>query len=179
MPHLLELPQQQKNFCEQTPHEANIPLKFRFSTLEWENMQYMTFVNVNNRGLTTTRGAWEDDMNSWGPAADEADARSRSSSGTPNPNGPKKAKTRMSFKDYKKYKETGIKPPSLPTTASPTPDIQSASTEPNGVNATSLSTSLAQVLSAEAKAGAKVSTDTVNVPSQDTKRFVLHSPGRA
>ena len=176
MPHLLELPQQQKNFCEQTPHEADIPLKFRFNTLEWENMQYMTFVNVSNRGLTTTRGAWEDDMNSWGPAADEADARSRSSSGTPNPDGPKKPKVKIALKDYV-HRKTGIRPPSIPTTASPTPDVQDVFAKSNGVGAQSLSTSLTQVLAEKSSAAKDSATDPVKqvntVTSNSAARFVL------
>lgn len=142
-------------------------------------MQYMTFVNVERRGVTSTRGAWEDDMVRWGRTPEEireAEARSRSSSGTPNPDGPKKPKVKIALKDYV-HRKTGIRPPSIPTTASPTPDVQDVFAKSNGVGAQSLSTSLTQVLAEKSSAAKDSATDPVKqvntVTSNSAARFVL------
>lgn len=94
-------------------------------------------------------------METWQLSPEQLEARSRSNSGTPKPNGTKTFKVKFTQAEYNRWKETGVRPVSQRATASPTPDTQSQAANSNSVNADSLSAELEHVLSAEAAAGRK------------------------
>jgi hypothetical protein len=78
----------------------------------------MTLISNGDRGVGASRGAsdWEDEIYGKSPLS----AAAHSSTSTPNPaRDPKKPSQKISFGDYKNYKQTGVKPSPRPYTATP------------------------------------------------------------
>ena len=76
----------------------------------------MTMISDGDRGVAAARGNWHDEIYNQSPGS----AVSRSSSATPNSRSlkeAKKPKAKISFADYKNFKEKGIKPSPRPVVA--------------------------------------------------------------
>lgn len=78
----------------------------------------MTLISNGDRGVGASKGAsdWEDEVYAKSPLS----AAGHSSTSTPNPmRDTKKPSQKISFGDYKNYKQTGVKPSPRPLTATP------------------------------------------------------------
>lgn len=96
-----------------------------FETWEFEQLQYMTLVPGDVRGVARPRGGWEDEINAMSPAA--ALSRSRSGTATPRDGDRDAAKPRakISLADYKKG--VRAKKPDNPATGEKKSDAQASS----------------------------------------------------
>lgn len=112
----------QANFLPPIPHLLSVPTKdpYRgqclwetnrgtpFETWEFDQLQYMTLIPGDVRGVARPRGGWEDEINARSPYN-----MSRSRSGTITPQGerdPNKPRAKISLADYKNGKRAPKKP---------------------------------------------------------------------
>lgn len=88
--------------------------KLPFEKHEVKQLQYMTMISDGDRGVASAKGDWHDEIYNQSPGSGDA----RSSTTTPNPaKEVKKVANKMSFSDYKNFKEKGIKPSPRPVAA--------------------------------------------------------------
>ena len=106
----------------------------------------MTLISNGDRGVGASKGAsdWEDEIYGKSPLS----TAGRSSTSTPRD--PKKPSQKISFGDYKNYKQTGIKPSPRPYTA--TPELKARQDAPGhtrNTSAVSASTPMSRLPSSE------------------------------
>lgn len=100
IPHLLSVP-------TSDPYRGSLPWETHrnspFEAYEFDDLQYMTLIPGDNRGVARPRGGWEDEINARSPYN-----VSRSRSGTTTPQqgerGSAKPRSKMSLADYKSGK---------------------------------------------------------------------------
>ena len=100
IPHLLSVP-------TTDPYRGSRPWETHrnspFEAFEFDELQYMTLVTGDNRGVARPRGGWEEEMNSRSPYNV---SRSRSGTATPQQGerGGAKPRSRISLADYRSGK---------------------------------------------------------------------------
>lgn len=100
IPHLLSVP-------TSDPYRGSRPWETHrnspFEAFEFDELQYMTLIPGDNRGVARPRGGWEDEINSRSPYNV---SRSRSGTATPQQGerGSTKPRSRISLADYKSGK---------------------------------------------------------------------------
>lgn len=100
IPHLLSVP-------TSDPYRGSRPWETHrnspFEAFEFDDLQYMTLIPGDNRGVARPRGGWEDEINSRSPYNV---SRSRSGTATPQQGerGGTKPRSRISLADYKSGK---------------------------------------------------------------------------
>jgi hypothetical protein len=112
------------------PEFVHENLSTPFEACEVPTLQYMT-LSPESRGLAIPKGDWQDEI--YGSPSDAG----QSNTSTPNPARDKKRSQKMSFGDYKNYKQTGVKPPPKPDSAmqdykAKEGDVGSTNTKPTG-----------------------------------------------
>jgi hypothetical protein len=174
IPHIFFVPTNNP-YLPTFPHEnRNIP----FERCEIPKLQYMTLISNGDRGVGASKGAsdWEEEVYGKSPLS----AAGHSSTSTPNPvRDPKKPSQKISFGDYKNYKQTGVKPSPRPCTATPEQKTtQDAPGHARNTGAVSATTPMGRVLSSDGgdrkSVVAKVNSTTVEKASiKDHERLVL------
>ena len=109
----------------------------------------MTLISSGDRGVGSSKGAsdWEDEIYGKSPLS----AAGHSSTSTPNPvRDLKKPSQKISFGDYKNFKQTGVKPSPRPFTATPEQKVrQDAPGHSKNTSAVSAITPLSRAASFE------------------------------
>ena len=108
----------------------------------------MTLISNGDRGVGASKGAsdWEDEVYGKSPLS----ATGHSSTSTPNPvRDLKKPSQKISFGDYKNFKQTGVKPSPRPYTATPEQKARDAPGHSRNTSAVSAITPMGRVTSSE------------------------------
>lgn len=146
----------------------------------------MTLISNGDREVGASKGAsdWMDEIYGRSPLS----AAGHSSTSTPNPvRDPKKPSQKISFGDYKNYKQTGVKPSPRPYTATPEQKARhDAPGHSRNTSTVSAVTSMGRVPSSDGGdqklAAPKVNSLTAEkAPAKDHERLVLlcHIPYKA
>ena len=108
----------------------------------------MTLISNGDRGVGASKGAsdWEDEVYGKSPLS----AAGHSSTSTPNPvRDLKKPSQKISFGDYKNFKQTGVKPSPIPYTATPEQKAKDAPGHSRNTSGVSAITPMGRVPSSE------------------------------
>jgi hypothetical protein len=135
----------------------------------------MTLISNGDRGVGASKGAsdWEDEVYGKSPLS----AAGHSSTSTPNAvRDLKKPSQKISFGDYKNYKQTGVKPSPIPHTATPEQKArQDAPGHSRNASAVSAITPMGRISSSDGgdikSVAAKVNSFTAEkAPAKDNER---------